>query len=57
MYIQLTNAVIRPFQKGDEESIAYNGNNRKIWRNVRNGFPHPYTLADAEIWVKIATEF
>ncbi len=26
-------------------------NDREIWKNVRDAFPHPYTRADAERWV------
>jgi ribosomal-protein-alanine N-acetyltransferase len=42
---------IRPLQFDDAPSLAYYANNRKIWRNLRDGFPHPYTLADAEQFI------
>lgn len=29
------------------ESLAEHANNRKIWRNLRDAFPHPYTLRHA----------
>lgn len=48
-------AVVRPWRHGDEESLARHANNRKIWLNLRDGFPHPYTLADAERWIGVAT--
>jgi [ribosomal protein S5]-alanine N-acetyltransferase len=35
----------------DAPKIAFYGNNRKIWLNCTNNFPHPYTLADAEKWI------
>jgi RimJ/RimL family protein N-acetyltransferase len=41
---------------GDERSITYYANNPKIWRNVRDSFPHPYTLADAEAWISRAAD-
>ena len=44
----LTNCTVRSFTMDDAESIARYANNRKIWRNLRDAFPHPYSLADAE---------
>ncbi|MGA0557694.1 GNAT family N-acetyltransferase [Larkinella sp. VNQ87] len=34
-------------QPADAEAIAQLANNRTIWRNLRDAFPHPYTLSDA----------
>ncbi len=48
------NAVVRPWQDGDRASIVRFGNNRKVWRNLRNRFPHPYTDADATAWLAFA---
>jgi RimJ/RimL family protein N-acetyltransferase len=31
-------------------------NNRRVWRNLRDRFPHPYTAADGERWIRTATE-
>jgi len=42
---------IRLWQRGDEEAIVRLGNNRRIWRNLTNRFPHPYTHSDAVDWV------
>jgi ribosomal-protein-alanine N-acetyltransferase len=39
---------IRPPREGDAPSLAGHANDREIWRNLRDGFPHPYALADAE---------
>jgi len=44
---------IRPFQKEDAPQIAKIADNYKIWRNLRDEFPRPYTLKDAENWVKL----
>ncbi|MGI5971373.1 MAG: GNAT family N-acetyltransferase [Oscillospiraceae bacterium] len=38
---------LRPFIEADAFSIARYANNIKIWRNLRDLFPHPYTIADA----------
>ena len=34
------------------ESIVSHANNRKIWLNLRDRFPHPYTARDAQIYLK-----
>ena len=36
---------------GDEPALVRHADNRKIWLNMRDHFPHPYTPADAEAWV------
>ena len=46
--------VMRSWQKGDEPSLALHANNRKVWANVRDLFPSPYTLKDAKDWVSLA---
>ena len=43
---------LRPWQPGDEAALVKYGNNRAIWRNLGDRFPHPYTAKDAEDWVK-----
>ncbi len=43
--------ILRPWQLPDAESIAAAANNPKIAANLRNVFPSPYTLADAEWFV------
>ncbi|HXG66254.1 MAG TPA: GNAT family N-acetyltransferase [Blastocatellia bacterium] len=54
MEIRCSGFIIRNWQSGDEESLVRHANNRKIWRNVRDAFPHPYTLADAQQWIQYA---
>src|SRR5688572_30038574 len=51
MELCLGRCTIRRFRLGDEEAIAANGNDRDIWRNVRDRFPHPYNLGDAAWWI------
>jgi RimJ/RimL family protein N-acetyltransferase len=45
--------ILRPWRRSDIPSIVRYGNNRRIWLNLRNIFPHPYTPADAERWLAI----
>ena len=42
------NYLIRSFDQSDAPAIAKHANNRKIWLNLRDGFPHPYALCHAE---------
>jgi ribosomal-protein-alanine N-acetyltransferase len=42
---------LRRWQKEDRERLAELANNRKIWLNLRDRFPFPYTTADAEAWI------
>ena len=43
---------IRPYQSSDAESLACYANNRKIWLNLRDGFPHPYPLEAAHSFLE-----
>lgn len=45
--IEIGNYVIRNWQKEDAASIVQHASNIKIWINLRDAFPHPYTMADA----------
>lgn len=45
---------LRPWKKSDAPSVARYANNEKIARNLRDGFPYPYTLADAEAFIGVA---
>ena len=39
---------LRPLRYSDREQIAKLANNRKIWNNLRDMLPHPYTIEDAD---------
>lgn len=52
--MDLGDMVLRPWQSGDEDSLVKYGNNRLVWQNVRDRFPHPYTLKEAQVWVRVA---
>ncbi len=54
MEIILERCAVRSFRPGDEVSLATHANNRKVWRNLRDRFPHPYTVADAEWFIQLA---
>ncbi|KAK3329050.1 acyl-CoA N-acyltransferase [Apodospora peruviana] len=48
--------IIRPYDLSDAPDFAPLCDNPKISHYMRNTFPSPYTQADAEAWVKVATE-
>ncbi len=52
--IQSGSLVLRPFRESDAALMAPLANNIKIAENLRDGFPHPYTLVDAEKFIKFA---
>lgn len=47
--------LLRSWRPGDEESLCRHANDRGVWINLRDGFPHPYTPADAQYWVEFAS--
>jgi ribosomal-protein-alanine N-acetyltransferase len=51
MEIVLSQCVLRNWMPEDVESLAHHANNRNIWRNLRDRFPHPYATTDAEEWI------
>ena len=48
MELKAGNIKLRPLRLTDAKRLAELANNEKISRNLRDGFPNPYTLADAE---------
>ncbi len=54
MMIKCDKCVLRKWEKSDLESLVKHANNYKIARNMRDLFPHPYTLNDGQVWIKIA---
>jgi len=47
-------ASIRPWQDDDRAALVRHANNRKVWRNLKDRFPNPYTDRDAEAWLALA---
>ena len=43
---------LKKWSLSDAGSIAEYANNKKIANNLRNAFPHPYTLADAVSYIR-----
>ncbi len=45
--------IVRRWRASDLKALVRNANNRKIWLNLRDRFPHPFTAADARAWIAI----
>lgn len=45
---------VRDWELGDAKSMVTHANNKKIWINMRDRFPHPYEIADAEKFIRNA---
>ena len=53
MELELGICTIRSWRPGDETSLVHHANNRAVWRNMRDRFPHPYALEDALRWIEL----
>jgi len=41
----------RTWRTRDVDALLKHANNRNIWLNLKDRFPHPYRRADAESWI------
>ncbi len=51
MEINYEGILLRPWSPKDAGRLAVIANNKHIADNLRDGFPHPYSLADAHHWL------
>ena len=51
MQIDCPSCLLRPLVAADAESLARHANDHGVWRNLRDRFPHPYTVADAQAYI------
>jgi RimJ/RimL family protein N-acetyltransferase len=47
MQLDLKSCGVRSFRDADAAVLARHANNRKVWQQLRDRFPHPYTTDDA----------
>lgn len=48
---------LRPLRADDAGSLVQHANDRRIWLNLRDRFPHPYSREDAERYIDaVATQ-
>ena len=52
MQLTLKTCGVRSWLGSDAEPLARHANNRKIWINLRDAFPHPYTPRDARDFIR-----
>ncbi len=52
MRIESGLCVVRCWNSDDEKALVRQANNRKIWRNLRDGFPHPYSRQDGRSFLE-----
>lgn len=55
MELRTDRCTLRPLRPDDAASLAHHADNREIWLNLRDLFPHPYTVADAEAYIARVT--
>ena len=48
--------ILRPWARGDEDALLRHADDVRVWRNLRDAFPHPYRREDARQWVRYAAE-
>lgn len=54
MRIELRSCAVRSWEPEDALSLARHANDRRIWINLRDRFPHPYTREDARAFLAAA---
>ena len=55
MELVLERCTIRAWRPDDAASLAKHANNRRVWLGLRDLFPHPYTIEDANEFLRRAT--
>ena len=51
MEIACRNCVLRPLVPTDAPALARHANDRDVWLNLRDRFPHPYAVDDALAYI------
>ena len=52
MRIALDCCTVRSWEYGDVDTVPNYANNRRIWMNLRDAFPNPYTKQSARDWIR-----
>lgn len=56
MEIKGSHFLLRKIKTEDRHQLAEIANNKKIWLNLRDKFPHPYNLDDADFYINMILE-
>ena len=54
MHLRLPRSIVRSWTNEDLASLVKHADNRKIWLNLRDRFPHPYTRRDGRDFIHLA---
>lgn len=54
MELDLGSCAVRSFRDADAAELARHANNRKVWLQLRDRFPHPYTIENAREFIAFA---
>jgi RimJ/RimL family protein N-acetyltransferase len=54
MRLPLMSCEIRSWETSDLDSLVFHANNRRIWLNLRDRFPYPYSRRDGAGFIKLA---
>jgi len=53
--LECDKCVVRDWARSDKDALLRFANNRNVWRNLTDMFPHPYTETDAERMGRLLT--
>jgi len=56
MILPLARSTIRPWSPSDRIELARNADNPRIAANLRDAFPHPYSVADADRFIAMCEQ-
>ena len=56
MILTLRSCDVRPWRGGDVPSLVQHANNHRIWLNLRDRFPHPYTKRDGQAFIRLSRQ-
>ena len=54
--LQYEKIILRPLNDNDSPELARLANNKKIWDNLRDFIPFPYTIDDAVFFISMVKE-
>src|SRR2546426_12149577 len=54
MKLTLNTCEVRSWRASDADALVTYADNRKIWLNLRDRFPHPYTRRDGRDFIHLA---
>jgi RimJ/RimL family protein N-acetyltransferase len=53
MNLDCGSSIVREWRDDDRDALLRFANNRRVWRNLKDRFPHPYGEAQAEAWLAL----